>query len=155
MAQVFTILDAMIACGVDNVGLFMEETQAQCMADDIFDSVFTTCKDMTFKELDDYFKTYTEVTVAQGHIRLRPGTRRNIKAFVQWTPDELRLGRDPSLTAFPIGQVSDLIRRYTTPHEKFQADSKTLSEAAKPESSSEDAECDAYTYTVQIKHSII
>jgi hypothetical protein len=44
----------------------------------------------------------------------------------------LRLGRDTSLTPFPLDQVSDLIRRYKT-HEKFQSDSKTLAEAAKPE----------------------
>jgi hypothetical protein len=34
--------------------------------------------------------------------------------------------------AFPVGQVSDLICCYNT-HEKFQTDSKTLAEAAKPE----------------------
>jgi hypothetical protein len=51
---------------------------------------------------------------------------------VQWTRDELRLGRNPSLSAFPVNLVSDLIRRYKT-HEKFQNDSKTLAEAAKPE----------------------
>jgi hypothetical protein len=128
MAQIFTIFDAMIACGVDNVVLFMEETQA----DDIFDNLFTTCKDMTFKELDDHFKTYSELNVAQGQIRLRPGVRKNIKAFVQWTRDELRLGRDPGTSPFPVDQVSDLIRRYKT-HEKYQTDSKTLAEAAKPE----------------------
>ena len=98
MAHIFTILDAMIACGVDNVILFMEESQAQRFADDIFDNVFATCKDMTFKELDDHFKTYSELNVAQGQIRLRPGVRKNIKAFVQWTRDELRLGRDPSIS---------------------------------------------------------
>ena len=102
------------------------------VADDIFDNLFTTCMDMTFKELDDHFKTYSDLTVAQGQIRLRPGTRKNIKAFVQWTRDELRLGREPHLTSFPVEQVSDLIRRYKT-HEKFQNDSKTLAEAAKPE----------------------
>jgi hypothetical protein len=42
------------------------------------------------------------------------------------------LGRDPSSIAFPVGNVSDLIRRYKT-HEKYQSDSKTLAEAAKPE----------------------
>jgi hypothetical protein len=76
MAQIFTIFDAMIACGVDNVVLFMEETQAQRIADDIFDNLFTTCKDMTFKELDDHFKTYSELNVAQGQIRLRPGVQK-------------------------------------------------------------------------------
>lgn len=59
-------------------------------------------------------------------------TRKNIKAFVQWTCDEIRLGRNPADTSFPIDQASDLIRRYKT-HEKYQADSKTLAEAAKPE----------------------
>ncbi|KAI2503573.1 hypothetical protein MHU86_10860 [Fragilaria crotonensis] len=127
-----TVLNALIACGVDNVTLFMGETAAQRIADDIFDNLFITCKDMTFKEMDDHFKTYSELSAAQGQIRVRPGVRKNIKAFVQWTRDELRLGREPSASAFPIDQVSDLIRRYKT-HEKYQADSRTLAEAAKPD----------------------
>ena len=94
--------------------------------------MFTTSKDVTFKELDDHFKTYSELTVAQGQIRLRPGVQKNNKAFVQWTRDELRLGRDPSILPFPVGQGSDLIRRYKT-HEKYQNDSRTLAKAAKPE----------------------
>ena len=127
-----TVIDALIACGVDNVTLFNGETAAQRITDDIFDDLYATCMDMTFKELDEHFKNYSELTVLQGQIRLRPGTRKNIKAFVQWTRDQIRLGLDPSDTPFPINQVSDLIRRYKT-HEKFQVDSKTLSEAAKPD----------------------
>ena len=127
-----TVVDAMVACGLDHDQLFMDETQAQRFANDIFDGLFTSCLDITFKELDEHFKTYSDLTVAQGQIRVRPGTRKNIKAFVQWTRDELRLGRDPSAAPFPIELVSDLIRRYKT-HEKFIADSKTLSEAAKPD----------------------
>ena len=89
--------------------------------------------DLSFKqELDEHFKTYSDLTVAQGQIRLRPGTRKNIKAFVQWTRDEIRLARDPGATAFLVDQVSNLIRRYKT-HEKFQNDSKALAEAAKPD----------------------
>ena len=133
MAEIHTVLGALIACGVDNVALFMDESQAQRIADDIFDKLFTTCMDMTFKELDEDFKTYSDLTVAQGRIRLCPRTRKNIKAFVQWTRDELRLGREPNLTPFPVERVSDLIRRYKKTHEKFQTDSKTLAEAAKPE----------------------
>ena len=130
--DVLTVVDAMIACGVENDGLFMNETQAQRLASDIFGDQFTSCLDVTFKELDEHFKTYSDLTVAQGQIRVRPGTRKNIKAFVQWTRDELRLGRDPTNTPFPVENVSELIRRYKT-HEKFLADSKTLSEAAKPD----------------------
>ena len=129
----FTILDALIACGVDNVALFMDETQAQRITGNIFDDSFATCKDITFKELEDHFKNYSELTVAQGQIRVRPGTRKNIKAFVQWTRDEFRLGRDPAQSLFPVDQVSDLIQHYTT-HEKYYVDiSKTLVEAAKPD----------------------
>ena len=51
-----TILDAMIACGVDNVELFLRETQAQRLVDDIFDDSFASCWAITFKELDNHFK---------------------------------------------------------------------------------------------------
>ena len=122
----------MISCGVDNVAMFHGDTPAQRIAADVFDDTFATCMDITFKELDDHFKTYGELTQAQGQIRIPPGTRKNIKAFVQWTRDEIRLGRDPSLNPFPLGQVSDCLRRFKT-HEKFVTDAKTLAEAAKPE----------------------
>jgi uncharacterized membrane protein YgcG len=125
------VIAALDACGIDNVSPFHGETQAARVAGDIFDNQFSTCMDIAFKELDDHFKTYGELTIAQGQIRFRPGTRKNLKAFVQWTRDEIRLGRDPSATPFPVELVSDLIRRYKT-HEKFQTDAKTLAEAAKP-----------------------
>jgi hypothetical protein len=128
----FTVVDALIACGVNNAVLFMEQTQAQRIAGDIFDDTFNSCRDITFKELDEHFKTYFDLSLVQGQICLNPGVRKNIKAFVQWTRDELRLGRDPSDTAFPILQVTDLIRRNHT-HEKYKMDSETLAEAAKPE----------------------
>ena len=87
--------------------------------------------DLTLKELDEHFKTYSELSQAQGQIRIPPGTRKNMKAFVQWTRDEIRLGRDPSLTPFPLGLVSDCLRRYQT-LEKYVKDSSTLAEASKP-----------------------
>ena len=132
MAAIQTVLDAMILCGVDNVAMFMGETQAQRIASEIFDDSFESCMDISFKDLDEHFKTYSDLTAVQGQIRIRPGIRKNIKAFVQWSRDELRLGHEPKMTPFPVDQVSDLIRRYKT-HEKYLSDSKTLSEAAKPE----------------------
>jgi hypothetical protein len=87
-----TILDAMIACGVDNVALFLRETQAQRLVDGTFDDSFASCLDITFKELDNHFKMYSDLSAAHGQIYiLRPGTRKNIKAFVQWTRDKIRL----------------------------------------------------------------
>jgi hypothetical protein len=113
-----TVVDAMVACGADNNVLFMEETQGQQLAADVFGDQFASCLDVTFKELDKHFKTYSDLTIAQGQIHLRPGTRKNIKAFVQWACDELRLGRDPAVTPFPVELVSDLIRRQMT-HENL------------------------------------
>jgi hypothetical protein len=63
-----TIVDAMIACGVDHDVLFLDETQAQRLASDIFGDQFATCLDVTFKELDDHFKTYSDLTLAQGQM---------------------------------------------------------------------------------------
>lgn len=131
-AATFTVIDALIACGVDNITPFQGQTQAARIADDVFNDSFLSCLDITFRELDEHFKTYSELTVAQGQIRVPTGTRKNIKAFLQWARDELRLARDPSAVPFPVDRVLDLIRRYKT-HEKFQNDSKILAEAAKPE----------------------
>ena len=126
-----TVVDAMVTCGVDHDALYQDETQAQRLAADIFGDQFSACLDITFKEIDEHFKTYSELTVQQGRILIRVGTRKNIKAFIQWTRDELRLGRDPASTPFPVNRVAELIRRYKT-HEKYITDSSTLSEASKP-----------------------
>ncbi len=73
----------------------MDEIQAQRVAAYIFDNMFMSCMDLAFKVMDAHFITYLDLTVvAQGQIRLRPGRDKNIKAFVQWTRDEMRLGRD-------------------------------------------------------------
>ena len=73
----------MIACGVNYINVFLGDTPAFHLATDIFGDDFTTCMDKTFKEFDSYFKTYSNLTQAQGQIRLLPGIKRNIKAFIQ------------------------------------------------------------------------
>ena len=98
---VFTIRDAMIACGMHGVHLFDGETQAQRFATEVFDNDFTACMDKTFKELDGDFKSYSTLTIANGQVRLAPGTKRNIKAFIQWTRDRYRLGENPVQYSIP------------------------------------------------------
>ena len=61
-----TVVDAMVACGLDHDAVFQEETQAQRLASDIFGNQFSACLDVTFKELDEHFKTYGDLTAAQG-----------------------------------------------------------------------------------------
>ena len=82
-------------------GALDELERSMRIADDVLDNLFSTCMDITFKEVDDHFKTYSDLTMAQGQIRLRPGIFKNIEAFVQGARDELRLGSDPNLSTFP------------------------------------------------------
>ena len=130
--KMFSVRDALVKCGVNDTVGFNNQTPAERIAEDIFSDSFITCMDKTSDELDEDFKSYSDLTLAQGQIRLTPGVRRNIRAFVQWTRDKFRLGEDPENEGYPVDDASDHIRRYKT-HEKFVKDSKNLSEAAKPE----------------------
>ena len=79
---IFTILQAMIACGVNNVHHFNGESHAARLSDEIFSNDFASCTDKTPKELEDDFLTYSDLTQLQGQIRLLPGYKKNIKAFM-------------------------------------------------------------------------
>jgi len=131
MAQIFTIHDAMIACGVDNVGLFQSLTQAQRLAADLFDNEFMSCMDKRFDEVDEDLKTYSSLTAQQGQIRLTSGVKKHIKAFIQWTRDMIRTGRNPNAVPFPVADTTTLIRRYKS-HEAYISKAKTITENAKP-----------------------
>ena len=120
-----TVGDALLSCGVPL-------PHNNRLADEIFGNEFAACMDKTMEELDADFKTFSELTRAAGQIRLTPGTKRNIKAFVQWTRDKIRLGVDPATVAFPVGNAADFIRRMKT-HDKFVKDTAKVSDAAKPE----------------------
>jgi hypothetical protein len=54
---VFTVRDAMIVCGVNNINLFDGDTPAQRIATDLFGDDFATCMDKGLTELDYEFKT--------------------------------------------------------------------------------------------------
>ena len=86
---------------------------------------------VSFK-LDDDLKSYSTLTVAHGQIRLTPGIKKNIKAFIQWTRDQIRLGIDPITVRFPVANALDFIKRYKH-HDAYVKKSKTITEMAKPE----------------------
>ena len=121
----------MTECGVNDVDLFEGRTQAERLAIDLFSDDFHTCMDKTHPELDSDFKTYSDLTQAQGQIRVTPGVKKTIKAFVQWARDEYRLGRDPEFGNFNNANSLTLMRRYKT-HKQFIDKSSDLSDAAKP-----------------------
>ena len=131
-ANAQTVFDAMVACGVDNAIRFNGATAAMRIAEEVFDNDFMSCIDKDIGEIEEDFKTYAGLTVNQGQIRLHPGTKRQIKAFMQWEKDQVRTGQDPSLTPFPIADTAVLIRRYKS-HMAFCDKSQRLSKAAKPQ----------------------
>ena len=96
LPPLFDVHDAMVLCGVDDTVLFAGSTAAQRLATEMFDDEFISTMDKTFEELDEDFKTWSGLTVNQGQIRLTPGTKRNIKAFVQWSRDVIRTSRSPA-----------------------------------------------------------
>ena len=126
-----TVRDAVALCGVNNVAMWGGNTQAQRIATDLFSNDFAAMRDMDYDDLTDDFKSYSNLPVAQGRIRLSPGTKRNIRALIQWSKDQFRRGLDPFLVPFPIATVSVLLRQEKT-HLKFVKKAKTIAESAKP-----------------------
>ena len=95
-----------------------------------------TTMDKTFDDLQDDMKSYSYLTTANGKIVLNPGVKKNIKCFMAWCKDEIRMGRKPSLiAAFPLGNITT--NRYMT-HKKFVDNSYVNSKSAIPKTSSMD-----------------
>ena len=78
----FTIANTMFDCGITDAVLFYGDTKASRIATEIFEEKFTSCMDKTYVELDDDLKSYSTLTTAHGQIRLIPGHKKNIKAFI-------------------------------------------------------------------------
>ena len=72
LPAVYTVLNSMVLCGVDNVIQFAGETAAERIATQIFANDFYTCMDKSMRVLDVDFKSYSELTIAEGRIRLLP-----------------------------------------------------------------------------------
>ena len=77
-----TVRDALALCGINNVALFGGRTQAERIATEVYGDDFDACKDKTHDELKEDLKSYSQLTVANGRIRLNPGVKRNMKAFM-------------------------------------------------------------------------
>ena len=131
LPPVYTVHDAMVAAGVNDNDNYQGQSSAERLAEDLFGDDFLTCMDKTHEDLEADFKSLSALTAVQGQIRLVPRVKKRIKAFIQWTRDETRMGRAPSNSPYPVADTANLMRRYNT-HAKFITKYKTLSEAAKP-----------------------
>ncbi|CAJ1941173.1 unnamed protein product [Cylindrotheca closterium] len=137
----FTVHDTMVICGINNATLFQGRTQAERIAYEIFSADFSTTMDISIDELNDELKTLAGMTAAQGQIRLMPGIKKNIRAFIQWCRDEFCMGRDPATVPFPVIDASQLLRRMKT-HEQYVYGSKLMSQQALPQDFTNDVQWD-------------
>ena len=128
----FTLANTMFGCGITNAALFGKNTKTSRIATELFDDNFTSYLDKTYGKLDDSLNSYSTLTAAHGQIRLTPGNKKNIKAFIQWKWDQIRLGIDPITVRFPVENASDLIKRYKH-HDAYIKKYKTITETEKPE----------------------
>ena len=101
------------------------------MAEECFHNKLQVCIDKTPVELNDDFKSYSVLTVAQGKIWFTPGKKRNIIAFLQWTKDMYHSGQDLATDPFSIDDVTNIIRRQKM-HQAFIDKTKTITDTATP-----------------------
>ena len=80
--QIYTVRDAMVICGLNDTDQFNGMTPAQRFAADIFSNSFVMCLDKTVEEVNNDIKQYATLTQSQGQIRITPGNRQNIQAFI-------------------------------------------------------------------------
>ena len=130
-AAPYKVVDAMIDCGLNTTIIFNGATQAARIATEVFDDDHNSVIDKSYDELQEDLKAFSSLTVANGQIRLTPGTTRNIRAYIQWARDIIRVGEDPTNGGFNVADGRELVRKYKT-HETFVTKSKTMSETSKP-----------------------
>ena len=152
MAQpaVNNIVRSLTLCGVENdtAGLLWNrETASQRIPSDVFNDGFDSCIDITFSELDDHWKTYSSLTVAEGCIRLRPATKVNIRSLVQWARDMFRTDQDPTSILFPVANRSELLNYYNT-HNQWLTDASDMTKSAGPKNFTEKMKWSDWTSTL-------
>ena len=120
LPPLFTVADNMEACDIDNdpEDLHDNATDAQRLATDLFQDDFQSVMSIDFNQLAQYFKTYAALTQAEGRIRVRVHQQKNIRAFIQWAQDRIRMGQDPSQVLFPVAQAQTYIDRLSA-HKRF------------------------------------
>ena len=72
----------MFDCGITDAVLFDGDKKASIIATELFDSDFTSCMGKTYAEPDDDLNSYSTLTALHGQIRLTPGHKNNINAFI-------------------------------------------------------------------------
>ena len=87
--------------------------------------------DKKFTDLEADFKSYASMTMTQGQLRFYQESKNKVKAFIQWSRHQIRMGGNPASVPFLVREASMILLRHNT-HERFVKDTSTLADAAKP-----------------------
>src|SRR5210317_1451190 len=106
--------------------------RANCgIASEVFADDFSLVMVKSPTELNDEFNHFANLTIQNGRLSIGPSIRRNVKAFIQWGRDKIRMGRDPTTTPFPVAIAIMLTNRMKM-HDDYVAQAKLYSEQSKP-----------------------
>ena len=112
-----TLTSTLTLCGalaVTNDIIFNGSNTYEGIKNKAFNDNFNTCIDLKFSDIDEQWRTYGYLTVAEGRTRLRLRTNVNIRDFVYWVRYMIRMSEDTAETPFPTGDRGDIIDRYNT-----------------------------------------
>ena len=79
----FTVSNVTFICGIDSPMLFQADSQAMRISGGVFYDDLISCMDKAVKELNNDLKSYSTLTAANSQIRLNPGQKNNVSAFIQ------------------------------------------------------------------------
>ena len=113
------VLEAVILCGVSNAPRAgIVGTDAERISENVFNNNFESCMDYDEEQLKAGLKTFSELRANQGEITLMPIVKKRLLAFIQFAKDEIWMGRNLGAIAFPVGNMTALLKRMKT-HERW------------------------------------
>ena len=117
--HVYTVREAMIACGFNDVIARAGLTDARRIATESFDNDFYTAIHMKEEDITSEVKRYAALTQANGKISWTVPQKNKIKAFIFWVQDLHRKGLQPSLLQFLQQETSEEILSHKVQLEHF------------------------------------
>ena len=129
-----TITITIKLCGVladANAIIFDVSNASEMITNKVFNNNFNTFIYLKFSDVNKYWNTYGSLTVDEGRIRLIPRTKVNIRDFVHWVRDRIRMSEDPAETLSPTRDRDDFIERCNT-HRKWMIDAEGMAKNAMP-----------------------
>ena len=117
------------------------DENAYSLSDELFGDSYLSCKDKSYEDLKDNFKSLSALTKAEGQIKCTPKQKDRIRTFTYWVKDLYRLGKEPSEMKFPLEEMMEIKERARA-HQAYVKRYETVSSAAKPQRFTKDMKWD-------------